>query len=73
MERHVSKKEVQAEATRKKILLAATRLFARQGYHKTTIADIAQAIQSSPRGPFFIISPPKRHCSKRWFAGWPVG
>jgi AcrR family transcriptional regulator len=39
-----NKKEAQARATHKKILIAATELFARQGYHKTTITDIAQAV-----------------------------
>jgi AcrR family transcriptional regulator len=39
-----SKKEVQAQHTRKTILVAATQLFARQGYHKTTITDICQSI-----------------------------
>jgi AcrR family transcriptional regulator len=39
-----NKKEAQARATHKKILMAATKLFARQGYHKTTITDIAQAV-----------------------------
>ncbi len=40
-----NKREVQAEETRNRILRAAVKLFARQGYHKTTIADLAQAIQ----------------------------
>ncbi len=39
-----NKKEAQARATHKKILMAAAELFARQGYHKTTITDIAQAV-----------------------------
>ena len=39
-----SKREAQARATRKKILMAAADLFARQGYHKTTITDISQAV-----------------------------
>jgi AcrR family transcriptional regulator len=39
-----NKKELKAKETRKRIRKAAVRLFARQGYHKTTIADIAQAI-----------------------------
>ena len=39
-----NKKEAQARATHKKILMAATELFARQGYHKTTITDIAQGV-----------------------------
>jgi AcrR family transcriptional regulator len=39
-----NKKETQARATNKKILMAAAELFARQGYHKTTITDIAQAV-----------------------------
>lgn len=33
-----------ARATRRKILVEATKLFARQGYHKTTVTDIANAI-----------------------------
>jgi AcrR family transcriptional regulator len=33
-----------ARATRRRILVEATRLFARQGYHKTTVTDIANAI-----------------------------
>lgn len=39
-----AKKEAQARQTRHNILRAAVRLFARQGYHKTTITDLAQAI-----------------------------
>lgn len=39
-----AKKEAQARQTRQKILKAAVKLFARQGYHKTTITDLAQAI-----------------------------
>ncbi len=39
-----NKKDAQGKETRKRILMAAVKLFARQGYHKTTIADIAQAI-----------------------------
>ena len=39
-----AKKEAQAKQTRTKILKAAMKLFARQGYHKTTISDLAQAI-----------------------------
>ncbi len=39
-----TKREAQARATRKKILMAAAELFARQGFHKTTITDIAQAV-----------------------------
>jgi len=40
-----AKKEAQARQTHNNILKAAVKLFARQGYHKTTIADLAQAIQ----------------------------
>jgi AcrR family transcriptional regulator len=40
-----NKRDVQAKETRAKILRAAVKLFARQGYHKTTIADLAQAIE----------------------------
>lgn len=37
-------KEEKARATRHRILVAATELFARQGFHKTTTADLAAAI-----------------------------
>ena len=37
-------KEEKAIKTRKHIIRASTRLFARQGYHKTTISDIARDI-----------------------------
>ncbi len=33
-----------ARATRRKILVESTKLFARRGYHKTTVTDIANAI-----------------------------
>ncbi len=39
---HYSRKE-QARRTRNRILFEATKLFARQGYHKTTISDICNA------------------------------
>ena len=39
-----NKKEARAHATRVRILKAAVRLFARQGYHQTTISDLATAI-----------------------------
>jgi len=38
------KKEAQARQTQKKIVTAAVRLFARKGYHKTTITGLAQAV-----------------------------
>ncbi len=44
MREKTSEKEAQAKETYKKIVQAAVRLFARQGYHKTTITDLAQAI-----------------------------
>jgi AcrR family transcriptional regulator len=37
-------RDEKARATRNKILVAATRLFARQGYHRTSMTDIATAI-----------------------------
>jgi AcrR family transcriptional regulator len=40
----MTKRDRQARETRKRILVAAVRLFARQGYHKTTVTDLAQAI-----------------------------
>ena len=39
-----AQKEAQARQTHKKIVTAAVRLFARKGYHKTTITGLAQAI-----------------------------
>ena len=39
-----NRKDAQAEETHIKIVRAAVKLFARQGYHKTTITDLAQAI-----------------------------
>jgi len=39
-----NRKEEKARATRRRILVAATELFARQGFHKTTTADLAAAI-----------------------------
>jgi len=44
LEKGYNKKEAQGRATYKKILMTATELFARQGYHKTTITDIAQGV-----------------------------
>jgi AcrR family transcriptional regulator len=49
----VTKRDIQAKETRKKILVAAVRLFARQGYHKTTIADLAQAIGLTTGAVFY--------------------
>ncbi len=40
---HFSRKQ-QAKNTRNRILFEATKLFARQGYHKTTISDICTAV-----------------------------
>ena len=40
---HLSRKE-RARKTRNRIVFEATKLFARQGYHKTTIADICSAV-----------------------------
>lgn len=39
-----NKKEARAKETYVRIVQAAVKLFARQGYHKTTISDLAQAI-----------------------------
>ncbi|MGC8491080.1 MAG: TetR/AcrR family transcriptional regulator [Syntrophobacteraceae bacterium] len=39
-----NKKEARAKETYLRIVQAAVKLFARQGYHKTTISDLAQAI-----------------------------
>jgi len=47
-----------ARATRRKILVEATKLFARRGYHRTTVADIAMAIGMT-QGAFFHHFPTK--------------
>jgi AcrR family transcriptional regulator len=47
------KKEAQAKETRKKIINAAVRLFARYGYHRTTIADLAQAVEMTSGAVFY--------------------
>lgn len=39
-----NRKDEQAQQTRSRIIRAAVKLFARQGYYKTTITDLAQAI-----------------------------
>ncbi|MGO9021359.1 MAG: TetR/AcrR family transcriptional regulator [Syntrophobacteraceae bacterium] len=44
MREKTNKKEAQAIETYNRIIREAVRLFARQGYHKTTITDLAQAI-----------------------------
>lgn len=51
-----NKREAQARATHKKILMAAAELFARQGYHKTTITDIAQAVNLTSGAVFHHFS-----------------
>ena len=51
-----NRREAQARATRKKILMAAAELFARQGYHKTTITDIAQAVNLTSGAVFHHFS-----------------
>lgn len=48
-----TRRDRQATETRKRILGAAVRLFARQGYHKTTIADLAQAIGLTTGAVFY--------------------
>lgn len=52
------KLDEKARKTRRKILLAATRLFARQGYRGTTVTDIAQAIDMT-QGALFHHFPNK--------------
>ena len=48
----INKKEAKRIATRKRILAAATHLFARLGYHKTTIQDIANHIDMTTGAVF---------------------
>ena len=36
--------EERTRSTRRRILVEATRLFARRGFHKTTVADLSSAI-----------------------------
>lgn len=45
-------KDEKARATRRKILVEASKLFARQGFHKTTVLDIASAIGMTPGALF---------------------
>ncbi|MBT3178293.1 MAG: TetR/AcrR family transcriptional regulator [Desulfobacula sp.] len=48
----INKKEAKRITTRKRILEAATHLFARLGYHKTTIQDIANHIDMTTGAVF---------------------
>jgi len=52
----VNKKEAKRIATRKRILETATHLFARLGYHKTTIQDIAYHIGMTTGAVFYHYS-----------------
>lgn len=63
-----NKKEAQARATHKKILMAATKLFARQGYHKTTITDIAQAVHLTSGAVFHHF--PSKEALLEEVVGW---
>ena len=51
--------EDKSRATRRKIIHEATKLFARNGFHKTTVADIASAIGMT-QGALFHHFPNKR-------------
>jgi AcrR family transcriptional regulator len=53
--RSQSKKEARARDTHRKILVAATKLFARHGYHKTTITDICRLIDLTSGAVFHHI------------------
>jgi AcrR family transcriptional regulator len=44
-EKGISRKERQACKTRRRILPVAAKLFARHGYHKTTVNDIARGVR----------------------------
>lgn len=44
MDQNISKRKVQADSTKKRILESAVKNFARYGYHKTTVDDIAKQI-----------------------------
>lgn len=55
----LNKKAAKRVATRKKILNAATHLFARLGYHKTTIQDIAYHIGMTTGAVFHHFSSKK--------------
>lgn len=54
----VSIRQQQKDETRAKIFAAATQLFAQNGYHATTIADIAKAAGVA-KGTFFVHFPSK--------------
>jgi AcrR family transcriptional regulator len=51
--------ESKANATKRTIIVEATKLFARQGFHKTTVSEIANAIGMT-QGAFFHHFPNKR-------------
>lgn len=57
--RRKSSYEVKAQATKRMIIIEATKLFARQGFHKTTVAEIAKAIGMT-QGALFHHFPNKR-------------
>ena len=63
-----NRREAQAQATRKKILMAAAELFARQGYHKTTITDIAQAVSLTSGAVFHHF--PSKEALLETVVGW---
>lgn len=48
-----NRRKLQAAETRTRILRETVRLFARQGYHKTTIADLTQAVQLTSGAIFY--------------------
>ena len=54
--RHASIKEEKAMRTRRNIIQASTKLFARNGYHKTTISDIAREIDLTTGAVFHHFS-----------------
>jgi AcrR family transcriptional regulator len=54
----VATRQQQKDETRAKIFAAATQLFAQNGYHATTIADIAKAAGVA-KGTFFVHFPSK--------------
>src|SRR4249920_2581988 len=54
----VASRQQQKDETRAKIFAAATQLFAQNGYHATTVADIASAAGVA-KGTFFVHFPSK--------------
>ena len=57
------------ELTQERIIQAATELFTRQGYDKTSMQDIIDATGGLSRGPSTTIFNPRKTSSTLWPTG----